>query len=68
VAQRDKDWPGYTQWFLCPDCRGLWTPYETGVAAIKRAQLMSPMVASPATPPQQCPACNGTLEGTTHEI
>ena len=68
VAQRDRDWPGYTQWFFCPDCRSLWTPCDSGVAAIKRSQLITAPLASPATPLQQCPVCAGTLEGRTHEL
>ena len=68
VAQRDRDWPGYTQWYLCPICSSLWTPCNSGVAAIKCSQLIAAPQASPATPPQRCPVCTGTLEGSTHEI
>jgi len=68
VAQRDRDWPGYTQWFFCSDCRALWTPCESGIAAITRSQLITAPLASPATPSQQCPVCAGTLEGRTHEL
>jgi hypothetical protein len=68
MAQRDRDWPGFTQWFVCPECGSLWTPCESGVAAIKRSQLIAPPLASPATPPQPCPVCTGTLEGKTHEL
>src|SRR5438034_11747719 len=28
VAQRDREWPGYTQWYLCPVCSSLWTRSE----------------------------------------
>jgi len=68
MAQRDRDWPGFTQWFHCPECCGLWTPCETGVAAINRSQLITSPIASPATPPQRCPICTGTLKGATHEL
>ena len=68
VAQRDRDWPGYTQWYICPVCSSLWTPCDSGVAAIKRSLLISAPQASPATPPLRCPVCTGTLEGSTYEI
>ena len=68
MAQRDRDWPGYTQWYFCPNCNSLWAPCDSGVAAIKRSQLIAAPQASQATPPQRCPVCTGTLEGRTYEI
>jgi hypothetical protein len=68
MAQRDRDWPGYTQWQFCPDCSSLWTLCDSGVAAIKRSQLIAAPQASPATPPLRCPVCSGTQEGNAYEI
>lgn len=68
MAQRDRDWPGYTQWFFCPACESLWTRCESGIAAIKRPQLLAPPMASLATPAEQCPVCAGSLDGSTHEL
>ena len=68
MATRDRDWPGYTLWFCCPDCGRLWTYQGTDVVALDSRFALGPASASEETPSQGCGACEGTPNPPSVEI
>ena len=68
MATRDRDWPGYTMWFCCPDCGRLWTYQGRDVVALDPKFALGPASASEGIPSQMCAICDGSKNAPAAEI
>ncbi len=68
MGTRDRDWPGYTMWFCCPDCGRLWTYQASDVVALDPKCALGPARVSEAIPSQICSICEGTQSAPVAEI
>ncbi|MCH7614193.1 MAG: hypothetical protein IH978_00390 [Nitrospinae bacterium] len=68
MGTRDRDWPGYTMWFCCPDCGRLWTYQASDVVALDLKGALGPARVSEAIPSQMCSICEGTQSAPIAEI
>lgn len=57
MAMRARDWPGYTQWYCCPQCRRLWTFHDNGAVALEREAGLGPAHPSEGIPARTCSSC-----------
>lgn len=59
MATRDREWPGYTQWYCCPECHRLWTNQGTEVVALDQKFALGPAHPSEGVQARICTACQG---------
>jgi hypothetical protein len=59
MATYDRDWPGYTQWYCCPECRRLWTYQGKELVALDHTFALAPAHSSDGIPSRLCTACDG---------
>lgn len=65
---RDREWPGYTQWYCCPFCNRLWTHQEKEVVAVDRKFALGPAKPTEGVPGQTCVVCQGERAVSVAEI
>ena len=68
MGTRDRDWPGYTLWFVCPGCERLWTYQGVNVVALDQKFALGPASASEAIHSQMCVNCDGSKSAPAAEI
>ena len=68
MGTRDKDWPGFTQWFCCPTCRRLWTHQGKDIVALDPKLALSSASPTDGVPARACPICEGAEPGLVAEI
>ncbi len=68
MATYDRDWPGHTQWYCCPQCRRLWTYQDKETVALDHKFALAPARPSEGVPPRICTACEGGLSASAIEI
>jgi hypothetical protein len=68
VAVRDRDWPGYTVWFCCPECGRLWTYQGADLVALDPKVALGPARPNDAVPSRACAMCEGTQSEPAAEI
>ncbi|HZS12511.1 MAG TPA: hypothetical protein VFA38_09680 [Nitrospirales bacterium] len=68
MATRDRDWPGFTQWFCCPTCRRLWTSQGKDIVALDPKLALAPAIPSPGVPARLCSICEGGEQSAVAEI
>jgi hypothetical protein len=59
MAYRDRDWPGYTQWYYCHNCSRLWTHQGKEIVALDPKYALGPAQPSDGVPYQVCTMCEG---------
>jgi len=67
MATADREWPGYTQWYCCPQCRRLWTYQgkDKEMVALDHKFAIAPAVPSKDVPARLCIACEGDVSTPT---
>ena len=68
MARRDRDWPGYSQWFCCLACNRLWTYQGNEVIALAENYTLGPVMPSPDVPERTCFPCDGVASTPVLEI
>jgi len=68
MAVRDRDWPGFTMWFCCPNCGRLWTTQGTDVVALDSKFALGPGLPSEEILSRTCGVCQGTCNAPAAEI
>ncbi len=68
VATKDRDWPGFTQWYCCPDCHRLWAYQGEEVVALDTEFALGPATPSDGVPSRLCVACQGEQSAPVAEI
>jgi hypothetical protein len=68
MANRDREWPGNTQWYCCAKCHRLWTYQGQEVVALDSRYALAPARPSDGVPIRTCTACLGELTGSVAEI
>jgi hypothetical protein len=68
MATRDKDWPGFTQWYCCPTCGRLWTYQGKDVVALDPKLALAAGKPSDGVPAQPCSLCEGGEQALLAEI
>ena len=59
MAVRDRDWPGYTQWYSCPSCYRLWAYQGEEIIVLDTQYALGPAAPSQEIPIQSCTDCAG---------
>ena len=59
MAMRDRDWPGYNEWYCCPTCHRLWTFQGKEVVALDPKYALGPAKPSRDVTSQVCTVCEG---------
>jgi len=65
---RDRDWPGYTQWYCCPSCNRLWAHQGKDVVALDPKFALGPANPSEGVPGHPCMVCQGKQTVPVAEI
>ena len=68
MATRDKEWPGFTQWYCCPNCHRLWTFQGKDVVALDPKLALSAAIPTPGVPALPCSLCEGGEQSLLAEI
>ncbi|WP_447980477.1 hypothetical protein [Candidatus Nitrospira bockiana] len=68
MATRDRDWPGYTQWYCCPKCHRLWTFQGKEIVVLDAALALAPAQPTAGIPPRLCSVCEGKTASVAAEI
>ncbi len=68
MAVRDREWPGYTVWFACPECGRLWTYQGNDVVALDPKFALGPALPSSDMISHTCAICEGTKNAPAAEI
>ncbi|MCZ6798967.1 MAG: hypothetical protein O7F12_00610 [Nitrospirae bacterium] len=68
VAIRDREWPGYTQWYCCPECGRLWTYQGSDVVALDLKFALGMASPNAEVPSRACAVCEGTQSAPAAEI
>ena len=59
MAVKDREWPGYSQWYCCPRCGRLWANQGKEIVALDRSYALGPAIPSEGVPSQVCAICEG---------
>jgi hypothetical protein len=59
MAVKDRDWPGYSQWYCCPSCQRLWTYQGKEIVALDPTYALGPPLPTEGVPSQVCAMCEG---------
>jgi len=58
MAMRDREWPGYTEWYCCPSCTRLWTNQGKDIVALDPKFALGPATPTEGVPLQTCKVCH----------
>jgi hypothetical protein len=68
MATRDRDWPGFTQWFCCSTCGRLWTYQGKDIVALDPKLALAAARPSDGVPERTCSVCEGGEQSLVAEI
>jgi hypothetical protein len=68
MGTRDREWPGYTQWYCCPQCHRLWTFQGTEVVALDPKFALGAANSTDGVPEKTCTVCQGEQPAPVAEI
>lgn len=68
MGTRDREWPGYTEWYCCPECGRLWTFQGKDIVALDATLALGPATPSEGVRGRLCAVCEGRRSEPVAEI